>query len=145
METSGLRNKILVAGPCSAESREQVMQTAQAIAANYPNAIFRAGVWKPRTRPGSFEGVGEEALEWLQEVRATTGMKVITEAASTKQLELCLKAGMDAIWIGARTTVNPFLVQELADALKGTSINVMVKNPMHPDISLWRGAIERIK
>lgn len=145
METSGLRNKMLVAGPCSAESREQVMQTALAIAANYPNAIFRAGVWKPRTRPGSFEGVGEEALEWLQEVRTITGMKVMTEAASTKQLELCLKAGLDAIWIGARTTVNPFLVQELADALKGTSINVMVKNPIHPDISLWRGAIERIQ
>lgn len=145
MENTGLGQKMLVAGPCSAESRVQVISTAQAISAQYPNAIFRAGVWKPRTRPGSFEGIGEEALDWLLEVRALTGMKVITEAASTKQLDLCLKAGLDAIWIGARTTVNPFLVQELADALKGASIQVMVKNPIHPDISLWRGAIERMQ
>lgn len=145
MNKSTLGDKMLVAGPCSAESLDQLLSTAKAIVTNYPHAIFRAGVWKPRTRPGTFEGIGEEALEWLLEVRKQTGMKVITEAANVKQLELCLKAGMDAIWIGARTTVNPFLVQELADALKGTSLTVMVKNPIHPDISLWSGAIERMQ
>lgn len=137
-------NKILVAGPCSAESLPQVMATAQGIAAHFPHAWFRAGVWKPRTRPGSFEGVGEAALDWLLQVREETGLRIMTEAAGARQAEACLKAGLDAIWIGARTTVNPFLVQELADALKGTSITVMVKNPIHPDVQLWRGAIERV-
>ncbi len=138
-------NKLLLAGPCSAESREQVLSTASDIAARFPQAIFRAGVWKPRTRPGSFEGKGEEALEWLKEVRTLTGLKVMTEAANARQVEYCLNAGLDAIWIGARTTVNPFLVQEVADACAGTSLTVMVKNPIHPDLELWRGAIERVQ
>ncbi|MBL7924836.1 MAG: bifunctional 3-deoxy-7-phosphoheptulonate synthase/chorismate mutase type II, partial [Bacteroidia bacterium] len=145
MDRSEISGKLLLAGPCSAESREQVMATAREIASRYPQAIFRAGVWKPRTRPGAFEGRGEEALAWLREVRAETGMKVMTEAANAKQAEACLEAGLDAVWIGARTTVNPFLVQEVADALRGTSIVVMVKNPIHPDVELWRGAIERVK
>lgn len=145
MRYSNIGDKILLAGPCSAETREQVLETAKAIAARFPEAIFRAGVWKPRTRPGSFEGIGEPALEWLKEVRELTGLKVMTEAANAYQAECCLKAGLDAVWIGARTTVNPFLVQEVADALKGTSITVMVKNPIHPDVDLWRGAIERVQ
>lgn len=145
MENTILSGKMLLAGPCSAESRDQVLNTAKEIAARFPAAMFRAGVWKPRTRPGSFEGKGEEALEWLKEVRSSTGMKIITEAANARQVELCLKAGLDALWIGARTTVNPFLVQEVADACKGTSITVMVKNPIHPDVELWRGAIERVQ
>lgn len=137
--------KWLLAGPCSAETREQIMETARGIASRFPEAVFRAGVWKPRTRPGSFEGRGEEALGWLRQVRDETGMRITTEAANARQAEACLEAGLDAIWIGARTTVNPFLVQELADALKGTSITVMVKNPIHPDVELWRGAIERVQ
>ncbi len=145
MKNTIIADKILVAGPCSAESREQVLSTAREIANRLPTAIFRAGVWKPRTRPGSFEGVGEKALEWLLEVRQETGLKVMTEAANSKQAELCLKAGLDALWIGARTTVNPFQVQDVADALMGTSITVMVKNPIHPDVELWRGAIERVR
>lgn len=145
MNTAAIEEKILLAGPCSAESREQVLETARGIAKRFPHAIFRAGVWKPRTRPGSFEGIGEPALEWLREVQTETGLKVMAEAANAYQAELCLKAGLDAIWIGARTTVNPFLVQEVADAVKGTAINVMVKNPIHPDVDLWRGAIERIR
>lgn len=137
--------KWLMAGPCSAETREQVLETAKGIAARFPAAVFRAGVWKPRTRPGSFEGKGEEALQWLLEVREQTGLRISTEAANARQAEACLKAGLDAVWIGARTTVNPFLVQDVADALKGTSLTVMVKNPIHPDVDLWRGAIERVQ
>lgn len=140
-----LGGKLLVAGPCSAESRQQVMDTARGIASRFPGAVFRAGVWKPRTRPGSFEGAGLPALEWLREVRQETGMRIMTEAATSAQAEACLAAGLDAVWIGARTTVNPFIVQEVADALSGTGITVYVKNPIHPDVDLWRGAIERMK
>lgn len=136
--------KLLIAGPCGAESLQQVMETARGIASSFPDAVFRAGVWKPRTRPGSFEGAGTPALEWLREVREETGLRIMTEAATTQQAEECLKAGLDAIWIGARTTVNPFMVQEVADALKGTGCTVYVKNPIHPDVALWRGAIERM-
>jgi chorismate mutase len=139
-----MESKLLIAGPCGAESEAQLMETARAIATRFPGAWFRAGVWKPRTRPGAFEGVGEPALEWMQKVRHETGLKVVTEAATTHQLEACLKAGIDGVWIGARTTVNPFLVQDLADAMLGISIPVMVKNPLHPDVDLWRGAIERV-
>lgn len=138
-------DKILVAGPCSAETPAQVMNTARGIAARFPKAWFRAGVWKPRTRPGSFEGIGEPALDWLQDVKKQTGLRIITEAANAYQAEACLKAGVDGVWIGARTTVNPFLVQEVADVLRGSSLTVMVKNPIHPDADLWRGAIERIR
>ncbi|MEX1189251.1 MAG: chorismate mutase [Bacteroidia bacterium] len=132
-------------GPCSAESREQVLETARQIAANFPNAIFRSGIWKPRTRPGMFEGVGEQGLEWLQEVKSETGLKVITEVASPAHLNQVLKAGIDMVWIGARTTVSPFSVQELAEAIKGVDIPVFVKNPVNPDLGLWMGAIERFK
>lgn len=132
-----------MAGPCSAESRDQVLDTAIGIAAYYPNAILRAGIWKPRTRPGMFEGVGEQALPWLAEAKKVTGLKVAIETASVKHIELALKNGVDMIWIGARTTVNPFLVQELADSLKGVDIPVFVKNPIHPDLQLWIGGLER--
>lgn len=135
----------LIAGPCSAESPSQVLQTAKGIALNYPNAIFRAGVWKPRTRPGSFEGKGEEALVWLNEMKAQTGLRFAVEVATPLHVELALKHKADVLWIGARTVVNPFSVQELADALKGVEgVPVLIKNPIHPDVNLWIGAIERI-
>lgn len=135
----------LIAGPCSAESPAQLLQTAKGIAMHYPNAIFRAGVWKPRTRPGSFEGKGEEALVWLNEMKAQTGLRYAVEVATPLHVELALKHKADVMWIGARTVVNPFSVQELADALKGiTDVPVLIKNPIHPDVNLWIGAIERI-
>jgi chorismate mutase len=135
----------LIAGPCSAESPAQLLQTAKGIAANYPNAVFRAGVWKPRTRPGSFEGKGEEALIWLNQMKAETGLRFAVEVATPMHVELALKHKVDVMWIGARTVVNPFSVQELADVFKGVKdVPVMVKNPIHPDINLWIGAIERI-
>jgi chorismate mutase len=133
----------LIAGPCSAESRIQVLETGRAIAEKGDASIFRAGVWKPRTRPGSFEGIGEPALAWLQELKAETGMPVATEVANADHVEACLKNNIDYLWIGARTTVNPFYVQEIAEALRGVDIPVMVKNPLHPDIGLWIGALER--
>lgn len=136
----------LIAGPCSAESPAQVLQTAKGIAFNYPNALFRAGVWKPRTRPGSFEGKGEQALVWLKEMKAETGLRFAVEVATPLHVELAMKHGADALWIGARTVVNPFSVQELADALNGIKdLPVLVKNPIHPDVNLWIGAIERIQ
>ena len=132
----------IIAGPCSAESEAQVLQIAHEIkgVAN----VFRAGVWKPRTSPDSFQGIGENALKWLQKVKSETGLKIITEVATTNHVELCLSAGVDMIWIGARTTVNPFYVQEIASALKGVDIPVFVKNPIHPEIGLWLGAFERL-
>lgn len=139
-----MESKLLIAGPCGAETEVQVMKTARGIAARFPGSWFRAGVWKPRTRPGAFEGIGEPALEWMRNVHLETGLKVITEVANTQQLEACLRAGINGVWIGARTTVNPFLVQDLADAMQGVAIPVMVKNPLHPDVDLWRGAIERV-
>lgn len=132
-------------GPCSAESEEQLRLTAAGIAKNYPNAIFRAGVWKPRTRPNSFEGVGVEGLSWLSNVGKEFGLKTATEVAQPEHVEASLKAGIDFLWIGARTTVSPFSVQALADSLKGVDIPVFVKNPLHPDLSLWIGALERFK
>lgn len=132
-------------GPCSAESREQVLSTAKNISSSFPKAIFRAGIWKPRTRPNNFEGIGEIGLSWLKEVQSEYGLRVATEVANTKHVELCLKAGIDILWIGARTTVNPFYVQEIAEALKGCDIPVYVKNPVSPDLSLWLGAIERLE
>lgn len=137
------QDRILIAGPCSAESLEQVLETAEGIKQVNSNAIFRAGVWKPRTRPGLFEGIGEPALEWLAEVKSKLGMRVTTEVAVPKHIELALKHGVDILWVGARTTVNPFMVQELAEVLRGTDIPVMVKNPLHPDLQLWIGALER--
>lgn len=134
---------LYIAGPCSAESREQVLSTARDIAA-MGIKIFRAGVWKPRTKPGSFEGIGIKALEWLREAKGTYGVKVITEVATPAHIEEALKSGIDGIWIGARTTTNPFATQQIADALRGVDIAVMLKNPVIPDVDLWVGAIERI-
>lgn len=135
---------IIIAGPCSAETEGQVMQTARELAAHGNIAAFRSGIWKPRTRPGSFEGVGKEGLSWLKRVKEETGLKVTTEVANASHVYDCLKAGIDILWLGARTTVNPFSVQEVADALNGTDIPVLIKNPINPDIGLWIGALERI-
>ena len=132
-------------GPCSAESPEQLRSTAKGIAQNFENVVFRAGIWKPRTRPGSFEGVGEDGLQWLTDIKEEFGFQVTTEVANANHVEACLKAGVDVLWIGARTTVNPFSVQAIADSLQGVDVPVMVKNPMNPDVSLWFGAIERIQ
>ena len=134
---------LLIAGPCSAESEVQVMQTARGLKDCGVN-VFRAGIWKPRTHPNNFEGVGTPGLKWLQRVKSELGMKVATEVASEKHIFDCLKFGVDMVWIGARTTANPFLVQEIADALKDTDIPVLVKNPVNPDLDLWLGALERL-
>lgn len=137
------RRPLVIAGPCSAETEEQVMETARQLSHNGIK-IFRAGVWKPRTKPGGFEGKGAEALPWLQRVKAETGMLLATEVATPEHVETALKAGIDILWIGARTTANPFSVQAIADALKGTDVPVFVKNPVNPDIELWTGALLRI-
>ncbi len=134
----------LISGPCSAETEEQVLRAARELQTLPGLAYFRAGVWKPRTRPNSFEGNGEKALPWLKKVKQETGLPSMVEVATPEHLELCLKYEIDAVWIGARTTVNPFTVQEIADALKGVDIPVLVKNPINPDLKLWIGAIERI-
>jgi chorismate mutase len=133
----------VVAGPCSAESEEQVMETAKGLKEMGIN-VFRAGIWKPRTHPGCFEGVGAVGLKWLQRVQKEYGLKVATEVAGEKHVAECLKHGVDMVWLGARTTANPFLVQEIADALKGTDIPVLVKNPVNADLDLWIGALERL-
>jgi chorismate mutase len=134
----------LVAGPCSAETEEQVMETARRLAATGMVSALRTGIWKPRTRPGSFEGIGEEALAWLRAAGDATGLPVCVEAANAAHVDACLARGIDILWIGARTTANPFAVQELADALRGVNIPVMIKNPVSPDLELWVGAIERL-
>ncbi|CBW27470.1 putative chorismate mutase [Halobacteriovorax marinus SJ] len=139
-----LKRPLVIAGPCSAESHDQMLSTAREIAKIPDVRIFRAGIWKPRTRPNCFEGVGEEGLKWLSDVKAETGLLTTTEVANTQHVELALKHGVDILWIGARTTVSPFAVQEIADALKGTNIPVMVKNPVNQDLALWIGALERI-
>ena len=133
----------VVAGPCSAESEEQVMETAKGLKELGIN-VYRAGIWKPRTHPGSFEGVGAPGLKWMQSAKKEYGLKIATEVASEKHVFECLKYGVDLVWLGARTTANPFLVQEIADALKDTDIPVLVKNPVNPDIDLWIGALERL-
>ncbi len=134
---------LVIAGPCSAESELQVMMTAKGLN-EFGIHVFRAGIWKPRTHPGSFEGVGTPGLKWLQKVKNEYGMKVCTEVANEKHVYECLKYGIDMVWIGARTTANPFLVQEISDALRDTDIPVLVKNPVNPDIDLWVGALERL-
>ena len=134
---------IIIAGPCSAESREQVLGTAQELAKNGVK-VFRAGIWKPRTKPGGFEGVGTVGLPWLKEVKQKTGMLVATEVATAAHVFEAIKAGIDILWIGARTAANPFAMQELADSLRGTDIPVLVKNPVNPDLELWIGALERL-
>ncbi len=137
------KRPLLIAGPCSAETEEQVMTTAKGLADNGIK-IFRAGVWKPRTKPGGFEGNGEKALPWMQRVQKELGMLITTEVATAAHVEACLKAGFDMLWIGARTAANPFAMQEIADALKGVDIPVLVKNPVNPDLELWIGGMERI-
>jgi chorismate mutase len=134
---------MVIAGPCSAETEEQVMNSARLLA-DKGIKYFRAGIWKPRTKPGGFEGVGVEGLTWLKQVKQETGMQVSTEVATAKHVYECLKAGIDILWIGARTTANPFAVQEIADALQGVDIPILVKNPVSPDLDLWIGAMERI-
>jgi chorismate mutase len=136
-------NSLVISGPCSAETREQVLETAQGLS-KVGIDYFRAGIWKPRTRPGEFEGIGDVGISWMCEVRETYGLKIATEVAKAEHVELALKNNFDMIWIGARSTVNPFTVQEIAETLQGTNIKVMVKNPVNPDLKLWIGAIERI-
>jgi chorismate mutase len=135
---------VIISGPCSAETEDQMVATAKQIAATGKVHALRAGIWKPRTRPGQYEGAGEEGLKWLMRAKAETGLPVATEVANAAHVEACLKAGVDILWVGARTTVNPFSVQEVADALKGVDIPVMVKNPINPDVELWLGALERL-
>jgi chorismate mutase len=135
---------LIIAGPCSAESEEQVLSTANYLKKCGRVNLFRAGIWKPRTRPGTFSGAGTKALKWLESVKSETGMKVTVEVASPKHVEACLKHGIDVLWIGARTVSNPFSVDELSQALRGVNIPVMIKNPLSPDIDLWTGAVERV-
>ena len=137
------RRPLVIAGPCSAETEEQVIETARELAAE-GFKLFRAGLWKPRTKPGGFEGVGVDGIAWLQRVKRETGMYTATEVATRKHVLAALEGGIDMIWIGARTTANPFAMQEIADALRGHDIPVLVKNPVSPDLELWIGAIERI-
>lgn len=134
----------IIAGPCSVESPEQVLTTAKLIAESGKVSILRGGIWKPRTRPNSFEGVGKVGLKWLKDAGDEVGLPVATEVANAQHVEDCLKNNIDILWIGARTTVNPFSVQEIADALRGVDVPVMIKNPINPDLNLWIGAIERI-
>ena len=134
----------LISGPCSAETRSQVLQTAEGLQ-GLPLSYFRAGIWKPRTQPGAFEGIGDEGLQWLQEVRTRYGFKICTEVATAEHVRAAVAHQLDMVWIGARSTVNPFTVQEIAEALQGTGIPVMVKNPINPDLKLWLGAIERLE
>lgn len=134
----------IIAGPCSAESEEQVLETARRIASQGVR-LFRAGIWKPRTKPGGFEGVGAAGLPWLARVKEETGMRIATEVATKEHVRQALAAGVDLLWIGARTSVNPFAVQEIADALQGLDVPVLIKNPVNPDLELWIGAIQRIQ
>jgi chorismate mutase len=138
-----IKRPIVIAGPCSAETEEQVLKTAKALAKQKVD-LFRSGIWKPRTRPNSFEGVGTEGLRWLRRVKEETGLPVTIEVANGKHVYEALKFGVDVLWIGARTTVNPFSVQEIADALEGVDVPVLIKNPINPDLNLWIGAVERI-
>lgn len=135
---------LIISGPCSAESENQMVGTAKLLAAIGKVNVLRAGIWKPRTRPGQYEGAGAEGLKWLMQAKAETGLPVATEVANASHVEQCLKAGVDILWVGARTTVSPFSVQEVADALKGVDIPVLVKNPVNPDLELWIGALERL-
>lgn len=139
-----LNNPLLIAGPCSLESEEQALATARLLVKDHRVFIYRGGVWKPRTRPGTFEGVGSIGLQWLRKVREETGLPVGTEVANAQHTEEALKAGVDVLWIGARSTASPFVVQEIADVVKGSNSVIMVKNPVNPDVQLWMGAIERI-
>ena len=138
------KRPLIISGPCSAETEEQTVQTIERLAKTGKVDMVRAGIWKPRTRPGSFEGIGTKGLPWLQRARQLTGLPVMVEVATGKQVEDALHFEIDVLWIGARTTVNPFSVQEVADALRGVDVPVLVKNPINPDIELWTGAVERV-
>ena len=138
------KRPLIISGPCSAETEEQVIATAQRLAATGKVDMLRAGIWKPRTKPGMFEGVGAKGLPWLQQAKKLTGIPTTVEVATGKQVQDALTFDVDVLWIGARTTVNPFSVQEVADALRGTNVPVMIKNPINPDLELWSGAVERI-
>ena len=138
-----LNHPLVIAGPCSAETEDQVLKIAHELK-NSDVSIYRAGIWKPRTRPGGFEGVGEIGLKWLQKAKAETGLLMATEVATAAHVKLALEHDIDVLWIGARTTVNPFAVQEIADALQGTDKIVLLKNPVNPDLSLWIGGLERL-
>ncbi|HWI90711.1 MAG TPA: chorismate mutase [Flavisolibacter sp.] len=138
------KRPLIISGPCSAETEEQVIETAQRLAATGKVDMLRAGIWKPRTRPGTFEGVGTKGLAWLQQAKKITGLPLTVEVATGKQVEDALHFDIDVLWIGARTTVNPFSVQEVADALRGSNVPVLIKNPINPDLELWMGAVERI-
>lgn len=144
LKRMNIEKPLIISGPCSAETEAQMVSTAKQIAALGKVHALRAGIWKPRTRPGQYEGAGEEGLKWLIQAKKETGLPVTTEVATAAHVEACLKAGVDILWVGARTTVNPFSVQEVADALKGVDIPVMVKNPVNPDLELWIGALERL-
>src|SRR3954465_12548825 len=138
------KRPLIISGPCSAETEEQVINSAQRLAATGKVDMLRAGIWKPRTRPGSFEGIGAKGLVWLQQAKKVTGLPTTVEVATGKQVEDALHFDVDVLWIGARTTVNPFSVQEVADALRGVDVPVLIKNPINPDLELWTGALERI-
>lgn len=138
------KRPLIISGPCSAETEEQVLETAQRLAATGKVNMLRAGIWKPRTKPGMFEGVGAKGLPWLQQAKKLTGLPVTVEIATAKQVEDALTFGVDVLWVGARTTVNPFSVQDVADALRGVNVPVLIKNPINPDLELWQGAVERI-
>jgi chorismate mutase len=139
------RNPVLITGPCSVESEEQIHQAAKEIAQGHVPSALRGGIWKPRTRPNGFEGIGEQGLRWLREAAESIGTVPITEVANAQHVELALKEGFRHLWVGARTTTNPFSVQEIADSLNGSSVTVLVKNPINPDLKLWIGALERIE
>ena len=138
------KRPLIISGPCSAETEEQVLATANRLAKTGKVDMIRAGIWKPRTRPGSFEGIGTKGLAWMQQARKQTGLPVTVEVATGKQVEDALHFDVDVLWIGARTTVNPFSVQEVADALRGADVPVLIKNPINPDLELWTGAVERV-
>ncbi len=135
---------LIISGPCSAETEEQTVETCSQLAASGKIDVLRAGIWKPRTKPGSFEGVGLPGLAWMARVKRETGLPIAVEVANAKHVESALEFGVDIVWIGARTTVNPFSVQDIADALRGSDVTVMIKNPMNPDIDLWGGAVSRM-
>lgn len=143
LDDMALPHPLVIAGPCSAETEEQVLNIAHGLKDN-DVSYYRAGIWKPRTRPGNFEGVGSIGLKWLQKVKEETGLKTATEVANKNHVDLALEHDIDLLWIGARSTVSPFIVQEIADALRGTDKIVLVKNPVNPDLSLWLGAVERL-
>ena len=140
----GLDHPLVIAGPCSAETEDQVLKIAHELK-DTDVTVYRAGIWKPRTNPNSFEGVGQKGLGWLRAIKKHVGLRVATEVVTAQHVDLCLKNEIECLWIGARTTVNPYYVQEIAEALKGVNIQILIKNPIHPELNLWIGAIERIR